>query len=148
MSSGSFGSGVFFSFAVKSSLCWAQPSGALHLPEHSMQSDGISCIKGKDWQGFKEDTIAAVKKLLSHQGKKVGMDKALESNSSGGQNGNPSKDRRFFTNRVIQILGSDNFASFKWPLKGDRQPVPKELLPKTAHNTKPPNCRWGVLASS
>lgn len=81
MSSGSFGSVFFFSFAVKSSLCWAQPSGALHLPKHAMQSDGISCIKGKDWQGFKGDTIAAVKKLLSHEEKKLGMDKALESNS-------------------------------------------------------------------
>lgn len=50
MSSGSFGGGAFFffSFAVKSGLCWAQPSGTLHLPEHAMQSDGISCIKGKD----------------------------------------------------------------------------------------------------
>lgn len=119
----------FFNFAVKSSLCRAQPSGALHLPKPAVQSDGISCVKGTDWQGFKGDAVAAEKQLLSHQGKRWGQITLWKMTFLVGRTGTlvPTEGS---PHPESSVLGSGVFASSKFPAEGGERLSPSELPPQ------------------
>lgn len=151
MSSGTFGVVwffiLFFNFAVKSGLCRAQPSGALHLPKPAVQSDGISRVKGTDWQGFKGDAVTAEQQLLSHQGERWGQITPWKITFLVGRTGTlvPTEGS---SHPGSSVWGSGVFASSKFPAEGGKRLSPLQLPPWCPAQRAAPRAELRPPASS
>lgn len=150
MSSGSFGGVVFVCLGFFYLCCQVKP--VLGTAIWGFTSSQACCAvwwhllrKRHRLTGIQKRHNSCSEEAPFTSGKKVGMEKAVENNISGGQNKNPSKVKGL-PQAGSSGFGERSFCQLYLSLKRVQPTCAYRNAPLTAHNAEAPECSYGLLA--